>query len=184
MVDWIWAGLAIASAVLVGAFLNLAIHDGSDPDQQARIVRKPRDTPALEEMDTGVEIIEPDPTQADDTQEPGPPSLKEQARALVGESDDETVSAVDWWIYDNIEYRFYNGRYPADVVWREKSGDCTGRAILAKAMLAEVGIDTRLVHGFFIDEHGTRIRHDWYEVKGKNYNYTDSDLEYVGDGIW
>lgn len=78
--------------------------------------------------------------------------LKTLADKLVAgkTSDEEKVKAIYYWVQDNIRYIAFEdglaGFRPAkaDLVYKNKYGDCKGMANLVKNMLKIVGYDARL----------------------------------------
>jgi len=81
-----------------------------------------------------------------------PESLKEKVATLIAnkKTDQEKVESIFYWVQDNIRYiAFENGIMgfkpdAAQNVFKNKYGDCKGKANLLKTMLTIAGFDARL----------------------------------------
>jgi len=102
------------------------------------------------------------------------------AHTLEGRTVQETVTNIDVYVYTHIDYKVYY--YPKSLwrIWKDKTGDCTDTATLRKAMMKELNIKARLVHGY-LDGY----KHDWVEYyDGKKWVGIEPGSIRVGRGVW
>ena len=103
---------------------------------------------------------------------------------LLNMSDYDTFLFVDEGVESYLTYEYsYNVRTVEELI-KTRVADCTGRAMLKKAILDQYGINTRLVHGYC-----NQTKHDWIEVNigGKyitNEHLFCKDLLKKGYGVW
>lgn len=115
-----------------------------------------------------------------------------QAELLQVSNKQQTVERIDRWVEHSIQHKVYWWPQDIDYVWQYRIGDCTDKARMKVIMLENIGIETRLVHGWAIYEN-KRIMHDWYEYKLKpnqqwrsieQNNFPDATIKKTGYGVW
>lgn len=121
--------------------------------------------------------------------------LADQARALRGQNQVQTVKAVERWIRQNVTWRAYNAPRGVPVTYAQREGDCTDMAQLAQEMLSVLGIRSRTVHGLVFPNGGIGgARHDWliatvHTSLGNEDRVVDpagpwDRYQYIGPGVW
>ncbi len=88
--------------------------------------------------------------------------------------DYEKAKAIYKWVSDNIAYdrqkyiRFLNGNYGgehgAKFAWETRRGVCYDYALLVSEMCKAVGIEARMVTGYYNYKNGHREYHAWNEM--------------------
>jgi len=108
-----------------------------------------------------------------------------------GETIADTVSNVDIWLkYNpdgaNITYEPHRLPQSPEQTLTSGKGDCTDIALLARVILTEYHIKTRLVSGYAGGE-----LHDWYEYKNETGDWNTFESLYFNnltivkyDKIW
>lgn len=109
----------------------------------------------------------------------------ELSRLLKKNTVEDTVSNIEYWVDNNIEYEFFWSERNLKTVSRTHQGDCTDKANLLYELLWLNGIPARKVHGYLNSE-----KHDWIEIlyPVDNWLYWKPsncyDCEKIGGGFW
>lgn len=111
--------------------------------------------------------------------------IEDKAKELESLNEYHTVQAIDNWVEDKMEYKFFWDQRGLHKTTKDWLGDCTDVAVMKSYMLNYIGYETRLVHGF---ANGF-IMHDWYEVRINGVWETPDEkyfenLRKIGYGLW
>jgi len=91
------------------------------------------------------------------------------------------VIIIDSLVDELINYEFYYYSKGITRTWKDKTGDCTDRAMLKQYMLGRINVRARLVHGYNMDN----VKHDWFEYNINNTWYNlDINSDKKGNGVW
>lgn len=92
--------------------------------------------------------------------------LGSQAAALSKQTELQSIASLTEWVHKNVRYNIaYLGRNTtAEEVFLGREGVCTQYAILESAMLDSLGISSRIVSGYAL-QNGSYQPHAWLEVQ-------------------
>jgi transglutaminase-like putative cysteine protease len=125
-------------------------------------------------------------------------TIEDVAKSLKRDTEWLTARAIEKWVRENIEYKFFYYARGDEATWADKTGDCSDMALLMKEMMRINGIKSTVVHGWgtwTTDKGKERFKHDWlratiHDING-HANVRDYDgvpecelYEYVGEGFW
>ena len=103
-------------------------------------------------------------------------------------ADKLTAMEIEHWILRHIEPEYNGHSKDIGLIWKEKRGDSTDKALLAEKMLEYVGIKSQRRHGFANEEcHGwLRTKYyDWLRTKEYTLFIQGYDsVELIGGGFW
>ena len=115
--------------------------------------------------------------------------INKVAKDLKGTTDIETINNVEDFVLNNFTYKFSYRRRSIYKIWKTKTLDCTGRALLSRKLLSKNKIKIRIVRGYVGNKTHYNIKHDWIEYRlnntwiSKEKQYFDR-IRKTGYGIW
>lgn len=119
--------------------------------------------------------------------------IESKAKELKSDSVEETIDNTMEFL-SKIEYKYNFYPNPIYETIATMEGDCTDIANLGVELLRENGIYSRTAHGWFINEEGEYIQHDWIEVLypiqssagwiARDDYFNNPKIEKKGEGVW